>query len=280
MHIQSIRTAAFALAGAALLPTIAFAQVSATVDAGAQVGAGTSGATVQTTAQAEVRASLGTTGERAKERANQEIDRRIESLNALEARIDGMARLSAEFKQVLSGNVDTQIQAMQALKTKIAAQTDLEALKADVRSIGETYRIYRLVIPQGHISAMADKLVNITVMMQTAGAKLQARVQAAAGAGADVTAATKALTDMANNLTTAQVKAKAAMDLILPLKPDEGDKATQDANNAALKKARTELQAGHQAVVAARKNMKAVVEFLASVTVNASATSTTSTSTQ
>ncbi len=256
------RTLALLAAAVLVAPVLAFAQTPAA----------TAAPTSTTTPAATT--PIGKAGETAKSRAAQEISRRTDALNALNTRVQAMTRMSDSFKQALASNVQSQISLLAALKAKIDADTDLATLKTDVKTITDDYRIYRLVIPQGHISAMSDHIVNISLMLQALGTKLQARIQAAAAAGNDTTAATAALADLAKNIVAAQAQAKAAMDLILPLKPDEGDKATQQANDTALKAAHKDLQTAQQALVAVHKDIATIVQFLASAKTNANASST------
>lgn len=248
--------------GLTLAPSLALAQTGVGVTASTSVS---------------VQAKLPAAEVRLKERGEKEIDRRVAALNSLNTRVQAMQRISDQFKQSLSATVAAEVTALNALKAKIAADTEVEVLRADLKSVTENYRIYALVLPQGRIAAAADRIATIVTMMGTLGGKLQTRVQAAGQAGADITALNTSLTEMSSNLNTAQTQAQAAITLSATLQPDGGDKAKMAANNEALKKARTALNDAHKATVAARKNAADIVAGLAKV--NANATSTTQTTT-
>lgn len=240
----------------------------------AQTGAGTE------TRPAALEARVGAKEDAAKERAGREIDRRVKALSALSERVVEMKRVGDDFKQALQGNVQNQVGLLTALKTKIETATSTTIFREDIQSITSSYRIYALVAQQGRISAMADKEAHIIIMMQALGAKLQARLQAVA-AGVDAEAATAAFTDFGANLTEAQTRAQAAVNAILPLQPDNGDKTIADTNAAALKQARSDLKAARTAIEAARKNLETLRTILKSAKPpEPAATSTSATSSQ
>ena len=249
---------------------------------------GTVGATVNTSATVSVppvRANASTTVQmsatamtQAKARADKELTRRTDALVALNARVQAMQKVTVTFKQNLATSIDTQISAFQALNAKIAADTDATTLKAAIQSITESYRVFALVFPQIRIAAAADREVAISAMMVTLGNKLAARIQAVGTAGADVKALGDALTDMSNQISIANTKAQAAVEVSASLSPDNGDKDVMAKNKAALAEARADLNASHTALVAARKDVDTVVKGLkkaeASVQTTASASTT------
>jgi septation ring formation regulator EzrA len=193
----------------------------------------------------------------------------------MQERINAMKRVSDAFKNDLRANVVAETEKINVLKTRIEASTDGETLKTDVQSITKSYRVFALVMPKANIAAAADKVVTITAMMSEMGAKLQARVQAAAAAGADVTVLQATLTDLAAKITSANAHAQAAVNGTATLTPDEGDKTKMEANLAALKAARTELQAAHQDIVAGRKDIKTIIDGLKKIQGSAGASAST-----
>lgn len=212
----------------------------------------------------------------AKTRADKELQRRITALQDLNTRVQAMQEVTATFKQSLANAVQTQITAFQALNAKIQADTDGATLKADIQSITQSYRVYALVLPQIHIAAAADRAVAIVSMMQTLGTKLNARIQAAAQAGANVTALTAALNDLAAKISDANTQAQASVSGSASLTPDNGDKTVMASNTAALKASRKALQAVQQDLVAARKDILTIIKGLPKIQANATASSTTS----
>ena len=272
-----------ALGFSVLVPAFALAQVGATVDANAGAGANVTPTSAALNLHAKVTASSTaetTRAATAKEKADKEIDRRIASLTALLTRVTAMNKVTDALKVNLKTNVQNEIDGFTALKAKIDADTELATLKTDVQSITQSYRIYMLVVPQGRITAAADRMATVINMMVEMGTKLQARINTAKAAGSDTTALEASLTDLGNKLTSAQAHAQASVSAVAPLTPDQGDKTVQASNDAAIKKAQGEIKAGNQDLVDARKDIAAMVGGLAKLKTNANSNASTTVKTQ
>jgi len=263
-----------ALLVAAALPVAAMAQTAGLgANAGATVDAAGVGAHANASTTVTLSAQQITT---AKARADKEIDRRIASLNALLARVGQMARVTDQFKAQLNTTIQTEITNLTNLKTKIDADTDGSTLKADVQSIATDYRIYRLVLPVSAIAAAADRTVNVATMESALGAKLKARIDAAGSAGADVVALNAALADLASTTAAAVEQAQVAVSSSVSLQADQGDKAVEQSNTAALQAAHKDLQAAQQLLVAARKDIGTILQGLKGLGINANANASSS----
>ena len=278
----ALRVASLLLGSTMLVPACAYAvevkTPAATVDtaAGASVNANAKATAAGAAAQVKVDAKL----QLAKDKGDKEIDRRVQALGELNTRIDAMQRVTANFKQTLTTNIQNQITGLNQLKTKIDADTDVATLKVDVKTITDSYRIYMLVMPQARIAASADREVTLITMMNQLGAKLQARISAAQSAGSNVSALLAALTDMSTKLSDASTQSQAAVSVSAGLAPDAGDKTKQTQNAAALKTARADVQVAQKDLVAARKDAETIVKGLKSLpAVSASATTTVSSTT-
>ncbi len=211
-------------------------------------------------------------------KGDKEIDRRVKALTDLAARLGATQRVTATFKQTLTTNVQNQINGLTQLKAKIDADTDLETLKTDIKTITESYRTFAMVMPQTNIAVAADREVTLVAMLNQLGAKLQARVQAAGQSGADVTKITVVLKDMSDKLADADIQVKASVSVSASLTPDNGDKDKMTANQQALKTARADIEASHKDLLAARKDAEQVIKALKSLptpTTNASSTTST-----
>ena len=134
-----------------------------------------------------------------------------------------------------------------------------------------------LVIPQGNIAAAADHEATIINALTELGLKVQARLQDAQKAGADVTALGNTLADFGKKLTDAQTHAQAAISGSAVLTPDQGDKTKMDANNAALKQARTDITTAQQDLIAAQKDLGTIISGLKKLKFPKTATTTTPT---
>lgn len=274
-----------ALAGSAILimgmAAPAFAQ---TLALGLHAAANVSGTVSTGIVNAEAGASVGVSArvaaaiKTAQQRADQEITRRINALNALGTRVNAMVKLSADEKTTLSSTIQTQITAMNTLQTQIAtdaAADSTSSLKTDIQSITKSYRIFILVIPQGAIDAAGDRVLDVAGMFTSLSTQLQARITAAQAAGNSMTTSVAALADMNANIADANTQANAVVAGIASLQPDNGDATIQASNTAALKAARTKIQAGQADLVAARKDAGTIVKALLAIKITVAASSTT-----
>jgi len=236
--------------------------VSASLTSAQTSGGGVSGtqkvSTSTTTNTPKVLAAM----ERIRTRANKEIDRRLEALNKVTTRIGEMERISANAKTSLINVMQVQTTTLNTLREKIAGDTNIEVLRADVQSITKSYRIFALVIPQGHIIAAADRTIEIASALEDVGTKLGIRITEAQVEGNDVSALTALLNDFTAKIADAKMQAQVAIDGVAGLVPDLGDKAHMTANTEALKSARTNIQTAHADFVAAHKNAKMIIEKL------------------
>src|SRR3989304_1694843 len=181
-----------------------------------------------------------------KARANEEIDRRIKALDRLSARVAAMKRVSDAQKNNIASTVATEKINLENLRAKIAADTDLETLKADQRSIATSYRVFALVIPQGEILVAGDRIKTIADSMTTIGGKLESRINEAKKADAIL-------------------KADAAINGVSALTPDNGSTAKAAANRAALQTARENIRKGMEDLRAAREDARKIVQGLKSI---------------
>ncbi len=276
----SIRSVMAALLGLSLLvPALALADsgldaaVGTAVSASAGANTGATTGTTATNASASVTLSATVTA-RAKTKADTEITRRITALTALNTRVQAMTKVTAQFQANLAASIQTQITNLTTLKAKIDADTDGATLKADVQSVTGSYRVYALILPQARIAAAADREATIANMLAGLGSKLQARIQAAQTAGADITTIDAALVDMAAQIQTGQASAQAAVTATGTLTPDNGDKTLMAANNAALGTGRADIKTAQTDLTAARKDVDTILKGLHTIEASAAASST------
>ena len=108
--------------------------------------------------------------------------------------------------------------------------------------------------------------------MTIVGAKLQARGQAAAQAGADVKSLNATLADLGTKITDAKAQIDTAFKTATTLAQDESDKANVAANNKALADAKSKVETARQDLKAARKDIDALVEGLKKLNVTGAPT--------
>ena len=110
--------------------------------------AGTNAAPARTpAAEPGARRDVGTV----KARAHEAIARRLDTLARLASRVRDNQYVSDAHRAALGDLIAAQTRGLTALDAKIQADTDLETLKADVKSIVTDYRVYLLTVPKVHL---------------------------------------------------------------------------------------------------------------------------------
>src|SRR5579872_967763 len=201
----------------------------------------------------------------ARSKADTQIEARITALNSLESRINEVTKVSSSEKTSLDANIQASLNAMTALKTKIDADTDNITLKADIQSITKSYRIYVLVLPQGRITAAADRIMTIAGLFGDLSAKLQTRITAAQTAGQNVTALNVSLSDMNAKTADANIQAQAAVSEISSLTPDNGNQSVYQSNQTALSDARAKIKTAIADLKTARQDAGSIIKALVAI---------------
>ena len=83
---------------------------------------------------------------------------RIATLNVTIPKITANKYLTPSDRSTILATLNHDLSSMDALQTKIAADTDLKTAAADVQSIYTGYRVFAVAIPQSHYAAAADGL--------------------------------------------------------------------------------------------------------------------------
>lgn len=191
------------------------------------------------------------------ERARREIQRRINSLNKILERIAKIKRLTDTQKNILTNQIQAEVQKLTDLDVRIAGETDPAVIKTDAQSILKSYRIYALFIPKIHILGAADVMQNAADKLDEISLRLEIKITEAEGAGKDVTSLNALLSDMKEKTASASSQAEKARDLVIPLTPDG-----YPDNKAILKEAREMLVLGHKDIQTARQDAVQILEKL------------------
>lgn len=222
-----------------------------------------------TAAAERQQAKLDAQSDNLKNRATNEINRRIDSLNKLLTRISEFKKLSTTQKSTLTTQVQAQITALNTLLAKINADTDTATLKADVKSIVDSYRIYALFMPQIQILGAADRVLTIIDEMTTHATTLGTKITAAKTAGKDVTDLETLLTDMNAKIADAKTQAQAAIDAVTPLTP-----AGFPGNKTTLQSARQMVEAAVKDLNMARQDARKIIVGLTKLGTTTTTTAT------
>jgi hypothetical protein len=230
-------------------------KLSAAAVSGALVLGAPATALAQTDAQVErpARRDLASV----KARAHEAIERRLETLARLAARVRENRHLTDEHRAALSELIQSQIDGLAALDAKIQADTDPETLRADVKSIVTDYRVYLLTVPKVQLVIGADTELAAAAKLDEVAARLQGKIDEAAAAGKDVTTAQGHLDEMKAKIAEVRSSAGDVADSVLQLVPQD-----YPENKPALESAHASLKAGRAAVHDARQLARQVVSDL------------------
>jgi len=213
-------------------------------------------------------------------KADSDVAARITALNDLNTRVQALKNVSNDEKTSIASAVQTNITGLTALQSTIDADTTAATARADAATIFTSFRIYALVLPQGWILASADRVTTITGLMTSLAANIQTRITADQSAGKNVTALTAAFADMQAKITDANTQSASAQSGVSALAPDQGDKTKAASNHAALVAARGNIKIATTDIVAARKDVTTLLQGLKVLDGSASASASTSASTQ
>ncbi len=194
-------------------------------------------------------------------KGDQEITRRLTTLNTLMGKINAATRLTASDKAALSNEVNTTISGLTSLKTTLDAETTLTAARTDVQSIYTEYRVYALVAPKIGLIKVADDQQVVESKLAALAQKLQARITVLQQAGKDVSSLQASLNDMTGKTTAAQAISSQIQSKVINLQPTDynSDHALLSGDRDQLKTAHDDNQAAYsdaKTIVASLKTMK------------------------
>lgn len=228
---------------AALLATAALGAATALPAQAAPAPAARAGSSAPVATAA---ADKATTLDAAKKLTTARIDGRLAMLKASGVAIRNAARLTDAHQAALQKIIDADLAGLTELRAKVAAETTIEAVRADARSMVEDYRVYLLVRPQVHLTVAAEVESAALTRLREAHGKLAEAVAAAKAAGKDVGDAEAKLAHL-----------KAELDAVDLAGVADGLLAVQPGPDAAAIRAKT--GAARTAVRAARTHLKAAL---------------------
>jgi len=174
-------------------------------------------------------------------KGDQEITRRLTSLNKLSGKISGAQKLSDSSKSSLTTEVSNEITGLTALKTKLDAETTLDGAKADAQSIFSDYRVYALIMPKVHLVRLADDEQVTAGKLSDIATKLQARIDSAKSSGKDVATLTTQMAQLQQLIQTVQSTASSVETKVLALEPSD-----YNSDHSVLSGYSQQLAATHQ----------------------------------
>lgn len=187
------------------------------------------------------------------------IDGRLAMLRAEGVAIRNAARLADAHQTALQQTLDADVAGLTELRAKVAAETTLEAVRADARSMVEDYRVYLLVRPQVHLTLAADVESAALTRLRTLHGKLAEAVTAAKSAGRDVGDAEAKLAHLKSELDATESALSGLVNDLLAVQPGPDGaaiKAKTTAARADVRTARTHLRAAATDAKAVRNLLK------------------------
>jgi len=197
---------------------------------------------------------------------NCEIDRRIFTLDQLDARVAAAPQFTDLHKEQLRkvnnvnpASYEAEKAGLRELRAKINAETDLQKLRGLIADIAEDFRVYVLVVPKTHLvggADAADKAVDRLTQLAT---RLQELIDKAKGNGKDVRNAQALLDDMKSKTSRADGLVSPVVGTIMPLSPADWNNGTA---GPALGAARNTLHQVRELLAAARSDAKQIIDLL------------------
>lgn len=193
-----------------------------------------------------------------KTRADNEINRRIAELNKLITNIKNRKRLSDDNKTRFISQIQAQIDSLNSLKSKIDAETDETKIMEYAKTIFSYFRIYELFKPKEHILVSADIMAEAADNLSILASKLQTNLDNLKQKNIDTSNFISLLSEMQSKIAESRTDYTNAVNLILPLSPDMGDKNIQTQNKAAINNARNLIKNGSSALKTARNDARKI----------------------
>ncbi len=155
-----------------------------------------------------------------------EVDRRLATLTALDARINSSKVMTSQHVATLKGEIGSTRGGLTALRAKISAEKDLKAMVAEVRQIATDFRVYALVVPQVNLVNGADGVAAAQTKFADVNTRLSQAIAKAKAAGKDTTDAQKHLDAMNAAVAKAAGLASGIPNAVLPLTPAQFNAGT------------------------------------------------------
>lgn len=214
---------------------------------------------------ARANASSRSAGDQAKlqlviNRGNNEIGRRLSTLQKLSGKINSAAKFSSADKATLSNQVSDEIDGLTALKTKLDADTVVANARTDAQAVITEYRVYALVVPKVGLVKAADDQQTAESRLSALAPKLESRINQAKSAGKNVTSLESGLADLKAQLATAQPLSSDVETSVVNLQPSDfnSDHTILSGYRDKLKTAQTSIRAAvsdANSIVNALKNL-------------------------
>jgi hypothetical protein len=198
---------------------------------------------------------------KAKAEVTRRIDLRLDALRRFDTRLNSAKHLTGDHKSTLHDLISKDEAGLGDLKTKVADETTIAALRADAASMVNDYRVFILVGPKVRLTIVGDAEQAAIDKLRDVEKTLADLVAKAKAAGKDTAAAEQNLADMLAALDKATSDVDGQVATLLAIQPGP-DGAAIRAKVASVRRA---LGAGRADLRAAVLEARQVRKFLKSL---------------
>lgn len=122
-----------------------------------------------------------------KKQADRMIQNRISKLNRIIERIQKDKNLLSDEKSLLTSEVQNSIDELNKLKAKIDADTTIDEVKTDIKSVINNFKVYSVLVPKIRLMIAIDDLQKLSTRAKNVTSKLQDLINKLKNQGKDVT---------------------------------------------------------------------------------------------
>lgn len=224
------------LIGIVLLTSLSFTVMSPSLAHTAKLAVVPSSEAVKTREEARIKAL--------RSKGDNLISNRIKAMNAAINRLKKATRISDEDKNTLTGDLQSNIDTLDALEQKIDAETNLDNLRSQVRSIFVDYRIYMVVLPRNRGLFAVARFNWAISRLENATSQLESLINTLKQGGKDTSKVEGYLIVLKSYLNNAKADVASAKSTFSSMTPEKDDEA------------KSTVKSGIQFLKAAARNLK------------------------
>lgn len=175
------------------------------------------------------------------------IENRIQLLERLKSRIQSSENIPDTTVQSLIADIDKAIADLQALKTQISNETNLDTLKDLVKSIFQNFQVYSVVAPRDLGQSLTAKGMYILGRLEAIQRQLQQMLDQKKNEGKDITSLQSLIDQVTAKLNDAKEQLAIAEAKFKSMTPDDSEaaKAAREEGKAAMRTAKQDLKDAH-----------------------------------
>jgi hypothetical protein len=185
------------------------------------------------------------------------IESRIEFIEKLISQTKASKQIPEDSKDELIADLEKNIDGLNELKTKIANETDLEQLKALVKSIFADYRIMAIVLPRNRAKLAVARSRLVLNKLDNLSIKIEKLISLAEKNNLDITQVQALLDDYEVKIAEAKKQLNLAF-----LKFSQMDPSNTQQAKTLLAEGKAALKAAKAALEAAKKDLKQITATL------------------